>query len=259
MPRLGKYLTNSDWLNAYARKSFSRLEWPGLRHRVAAALDGKDDHGARLYKDMLEQTLLFPIITSNIMKGDERSPEAQLLRFFAGRWAAKEAAIKAHSRRLNFQDIHVLGGGDDAFAPANPGQFKPLLLVDPPRNIVWIREDIAGHRGLRGYNDMTKFSAPSACYYGRIENGVFVQERTDDAKKFFKRQTKIEDEDRQCAELSITHDGEYAIAVCMACTEQFDSKDQKPALVDDGSGNPLHDPQWGDEGFLSFTSKEPEI
>ncbi|KAL8822539.1 MAG: hypothetical protein Q9191_006723 [Dirinaria sp. TL-2023a] len=194
-----------------------------------------------------------------MMKGYERSSEAQLLRFLAGRWAAKEAAIKAHSRRLHFQDIHILGGEDGRSAPMDPGKSKPLLLVDPPRDIVWIPTDLAKHRGLRGFNDSTKLSGPSVYYYGRIDNGIFVEGWNDGAQRFFKRRTKIADEDRQCAELSITHDGEYAIAVCMTCTEQFNDEEEKPALVDDGSGDPLHDPQWGDEGFLGLTSNEPGI
>ena len=166
--------------------------------------------------------------------------------------------MKAHSRRLLFHDINVLRGWHDPYTPENPGQGKPSLLVDPPRDVVLVHEDIARHRGLCGFNDFTEFLerklAHDTCYYGRIVNGIFVEGRTGDEEKFFKRRAKIADEDRQCAELSITHDGEYAMAVCMACVEGGDSKQQKPPIVDDGSGDPLHEPEWGDEGFFDGSS-----
>ena len=69
-------------------------------------------------------------------------------------------------------------------------------------------------------------------------------------EKFFKRRAKIADEDRQYAELSITHDGEYATAVCLACVEDVENRKQKPPFIDYGSGDPLHEPEWGDEGFF---------
>lgn len=86
MPRLGQHITDSNWLNRYTRKHFNRLEWPELCIRVAAALEGKGDGAISSYEDKMHRALFFPAITTTDLKGDERSPAAQLLRFLAGRY-----------------------------------------------------------------------------------------------------------------------------------------------------------------------------
>ena len=69
-------------------------------------------------------------------------------------------------------------------------------------------------------------------------------------KEIYRRRRLIRDEERQEADLSISHDGEYAFAVCLALNEEVDSigHEDKPVL-DDGSGPPIHEPEYGDTGF----------
>ena len=69
-------------------------------------------------------------------------------------------------------------------------------------------------------------------------------------KEIFRRRRLILDEERQEADLSISHDGDYAIAVCLALDEEVDSigHENKPVL-DDGKGEPIHEPEYGDAGF----------
>ena len=62
-----------------------------------------------------------------------------------------------------------------------------------------------------------------------------------------RRRLLIQEEDRQLADLSISHDGEYAIAVCLALDEVC-GEDPEP-IIDDGTGEPIHEPEWGDVGF----------
>lgn len=115
-------------------------------------------------------------------------------------------------------------------------------------------EDIARLRGLRGLNkDMaqTPRIIVSQYCYGKLLGGKFVESKDDTAKKFFTRRVRIADEDRQLTDLSISHDGGYAIAVCMALDEEVDNAQEKSVIIDDGSGDPLHEPEWADEGWFS--------
>ena len=62
------------------------------------------------------------------------------------------------------------------------------------------------------------------------------------------RGSRVKDSDKQVAEINISHDGDYAVAMCMA----FDppgSEVFEDIIVDKGEGLPLHEPQWGDEGW----------
>lgn len=61
----------------------------------------------------------------------------------------------------------------------------------------------------------------------------------------------MREDERQIAEISISHDGDYAIAVCMALDEApKDMEEDTEFIDDDGSGEPIHEPVWGDVGFL---------
>ena len=72
--------------------------------------------------------------------------------------------------------------------------------------------------------------------------------------RFFVRKARIKDDEQQIAEISISHDDDYAVAVCMALDEKVNSRhcseESSPCTIDDGSGEPLHEPEWGDSGYL---------
>ena len=68
-----------------------------------------------------------------------------------------------------------------------------------------------------------------------------------DHKTLSVRRSLVKEEDRQLADLSISHDGDYAVAVCMAVGEEYEA--DSTVLVDNGEGDPIHEPEWGDKGF----------
>jgi len=74
-------------------------------------------------------------------------------------------------------------------------------------------------------------------------------------RRIIRRRLLIKEEDKQLADLSISHDGEYAIAVCMALDEASD--EHPDPVIDHGIGKPIHEPEWGDLGF-SNKSKAKE-
>lgn len=113
--------------------------------------------------------------------------------------------------------------------------------------------EVAQKRGLRDrHSNFTHI-------YGEVVNGRFVQNflpkgeaapQIKTASKFIVRRARIKDEEQQIAEISISHDGDYSVAVCMALDEPLKRKNAVEYLVDDGLGEPLHEPEWGDEGWL---------
>ena len=95
--------------------------------------------------------------------------------------------------------------------------------------IQWVHKDDneTSNPSLEGYNGP-----------GRTLNG----QRT-----MFQRYCLIPMEERRLADASISHDGDYAIAVCQALDEP--SAPKLEDIVDDGHGGPLHEPEFGDIGF----------
>ena len=63
----------------------------------------------------------------------------------------------------------------------------------------------------------------------------------------------MKEDERQSAEVSISHDGDHAIAVCMALDEAPEEMEEGTEILDDdGSGEPIHEPVWADVGFLDY-------
>ncbi|KAL8775272.1 MAG: hypothetical protein Q9209_000279 [Squamulea sp. 1 TL-2023] len=158
------------------------------------------------------------------------------------RWAAKEAVVKASpQRKLPLKDISILRCDPNGRVHA---------LIAPERTIEVVMDpEVATKRGL------FEAQAPNAGVYGQVANGRFAQNtktvfRHDLDSRFFVRKAKIQYEDQQVAEVSISHDNDYAVAVCMAYNEKTDSRDPVKCIIDDGSGEPLHEPEWGDSGYL---------
>ncbi len=164
------------------------------------------------------------------------------------RWAAKEAAIKAHRhRRLYMQDISIV---------KSPNSDKAIALIDPVCNVIQMDERVASLRGLRGFGPQSQ-GLRKGSLIGKDED-VSVQVQGT-IGKHFNRRRKIKETERQTAEISISHDGEYAVAVCMA----YDAPGLHPEgrrIVDDGTGPAIHEPQWGDHGWfdVDFMAKNVE-
>lgn len=125
---------------------------------------------------------------------------------------------------------------------------KPLLLIDPPRRIVKMDFVTAKARGLReaALNQAMLTGAPVSGD-GSLSGTSPLPRLEAKGKDFICRRLLIKEEDRQLADLSISHDGDYAIAVCMALDEAPDGYPEP--VMDDGTGEPIHEPVWGDNGF----------
>ena len=132
---------------------------------------------------------------------------------------------------------------------------KPSILIDPHRQDVVMNAAVANIRGLRTVSIPHAEEGVEEVPYsmhcrGAIMNGEFVETKSDEAARLFKRRARTADEDRQLADVSISHDGKYAMAVCIALDEKTDNVQLKPPIIDDGTTNPLHEPEWGDEGWF---------
>ena len=159
----------------------------------------------------------------------------------------KEAAIKAHTYRyhkLSMTQVSVLRWG-----------AKVTILIDPPCATITMDARIASLRGLK-HSRLSRIS--------RIESNAsenltrdLCNGTTVNLGKTYERSALIKEEDRQVAEGSISHDGRYAIAMCLALNESREHSDNNSgAIIDDGSGDPIHEPMWGDEGFLGAEGLE---
>ncbi|KAL9015312.1 MAG: hypothetical protein Q9173_000110 [Seirophora scorigena] len=179
------------------------------------------------------------------------SPRAlrSLAQHIAGRWAAKEATIKAHRHRsLSLTDISILSPGPEEFSQGSSSKLKVQALVAPePTTWIVMDSDVANARGLSNRQSSQGFID------GEVVNGRFVANSRPEGnpvystqnggRKFFTRRAKIREEDQQIAEISISHDGDYAVAVCMALDEPRTKAHAIRHVLDDGLGEPLHEPE----------------
>lgn len=171
--------------------------------------------------------------------------------FYLARWAMKEAAIKAHHHRKVFlREISVLPFNLNG--KASPG--KPQVLIDPPRRVILMGSEVASIRGLKDAKaDWMKENKwqTSNGWTATLANGPISNSLNRSDEKIYERQALVEEDDRQVVEGNISHDGDYVIAMCMTVDEKFEnSKDDFQPNFDNGFGNPVHEPRWGDKGFL---------
>ena len=121
-----------------------------------------------------------------------------------------------------------------------------------------MNEDVACVRGLRGYGkNKVKDYRVGQCMYGALRNGEFVKAEPPNGQRFLTRRRRVKAEERQIAEVSISHDGEYAVAVCMAFDEPPKDLEEELMVFDDGSGSPIHEPEWADEGWHTKDDSDP--
>ena len=165
------------------------------------------------------------------------------------RWAAKEAVIKAHRhRRIRLKDVSILPAlslkpSDQLESEQN---LKVHAIVHPVSKTISMSRQIAKARGL----------------FALLESGLepgtklrilakFRKMDLDDSNTLIERSKRIRQEDSQIAELSISHDGNYATAVCIALDEDTTGAVDTEPITDGGLGEPIHEPEWGDRGWLS--------
>lgn len=129
-------------------------------------------------------------------------------------------------------------------------------LVDPPSKTVVMEEDVAQVRGLRGYQNHQSAGHQvnvrfGPYIYGTICEGLFIESQSSEGKRFLARRLRVRAEDRKVAQVSISHDGDYAMAICMAVDEPSALMDEQLPVVDNGAADSKHEPEWGDEGWLT--------
>jgi len=128
------------------------------------------------------------------------------------RFAAKEAAIKAVTRRLYYRDVTIL------VPPDRTQHRKPYALIDPPARTIRLSRAVAQQRGVA----------------------------VDEGAEFVLRPKIFRWRERQMARVSISHDGEYATATVLAVDDHA-YVEKEEVLVDDGKGKPMHVPSLGDD------------
>ena len=166
--------------------------------------------------------------------------------------------IKAHGhRQLYMQDISIIrpllphGSSSDT---GTGGVQKLIALIDPPSDSIQMSERVATIRGLRGFglHNRGLDKGVSVRKYELHKQAQDSMDRMVHRTSYFHRRSRIKESDRQVAEISISHDGDYAVAMCMAFDPPGSAVREK-TIVDQGEGSPLHEPQWGDEGWLDLT------
>ena len=124
---------------------------------------------------------------------------------------------------------------------------KAVALIDPVAGRVEMNERVAALRGLRGFGLQSQ-ELRKVSMIAQDEYSDTTQENMKQTIHFIRRR-RVDEADRQIAEINISHDGEYAVATCMA----LDSPNLHPegrVIVDQGFGPPVHEPEWGDEGWF---------
>ena len=151
------------------------------------------------------------------------------------------------------QDISIIHQRSSQ-APNTTTQL--VALIDPVCDTIEMDERVAFERQLRGFGPQSQ-GLHKGALIGNADDSEDIHgqdERSIKKVPRFHRRAKVRASDRQVAKINISHDGDYAVAVCMA----FDPPGMKPEgkrVVDDGRGTPKHEPQWGDEGWFDVVNE----
>ena len=173
----------------------------------------------------------------------------------------KEATIKAHyNRKLVMRDISVLT--DPSATTAN--FQKPSVIVDPPRKMVLMSRAVAKNRGVRiiGIHDNARNNdvlnsnlGSGGGTWARWKDPLGLREQPQQSglrppgeqEGQITRRHLVREEERQLVDASISHDTDYAVGVCIAAVGPGELNE--PPVMDNGFGEPIHEPEWGDVGF----------
>lgn len=281
--RIAAILRREYTRNRWVRKVFTRLEWPALHKKFQDIEKAKGEpiEQANLANDqnlgdegqpaanyytkigwMLPKLSGYSSIFRNEKSywsaiADDRSALGGLARHLAGRWAAKEAAIKAHRhRQLYMRDISIVRPviPSNLFPGASTAAARKLIaLIEPPSDRIEITPRVATRRGLRGFGLQNHWlcKGPLMTRDELRKDVQDMEESEVDKGIHYYRKALIKASDRQVAEVNISHDGDYAVAMCLAF-DPPDSTLSEKTIVDTGEGISLHEPQWGDEGWLDL-------
>ncbi|RMY57209.1 hypothetical protein D0863_12714 [Hortaea werneckii] len=152
-------------------------------------------------------------------------------RYLAGRWAAKEATIKACQwRQLSFKHIQILRQQKGLGVDQTGATYA--LILDRPASAFHAAFDskTRDHSSEIGddvakRNRISRFSSSESI---ATDNTTSEQRRqphppsTIDEHDLISTEAQDDDPSGQTAKISISHDGEYATAVCLAAEEPMD-------------------------------------
>ena len=169
------------------------------------------------------------------------------------RWAAKEAAIKAHRyRRLFLQDVSVVTSAETSTLSLRleSGFGNLVALIDPSCDRIAMSPRVATRRGLRGFTPASSgLYQSSLMTKDELRLGMWDSQSTEtDHLINYYRKSYVKSSDRQVAKLSISHDGDYAVATCIAADHEGSAVPEQ-TINDYGVGPSFHEPEWGDEGW----------
>ena len=174
--------------------------------------------------------------------------------------------IKAHQhRKLGFQEISIVDPSVALGQTETGNQFNLKAVIDPPTRLIQMDQRVAKLRGLRGFRgdeeqaDIINGQAEPVDSSKTVKNSQDRVVPSDEGLEismhgppYLTRRSLVKDEDRKIAELSITHEDTVAVAVCMAWQDSSEQQmigDLEQPIIDDGTGEPIHEPTWGDRGF----------
>ena len=149
----------------------------------------------------------------------------------------------------------------DIFPTEDAQKIKPVALIDPPTNTILMDDRVANLRALRGFAFGSQHLRKDELMRQQEREKVqSLRSVTRDSGERFQvgsmggdyieRRARVDESERRVAEISISHDGDAAVAVCMAFDQSFPERKMED-IFDDGSSLPFHEPQWGDEGWFS--------
>ena len=116
-------------------------------------------------------------------------------------------------------------------------------------------KDVAAQRGLKGIAsaEPRKEVESNGATLGDVETATAAN-----TQQFYYRNLLVKEEERQVVEISISHEADYATAVCLIPNTSEEGQEKLEPVIDDGTGPPIHEPEYLDTGYyeLSEIAKE---
>ena len=130
-------------------------------------------------------------------------------------------------------------------AAEEPAPPAPIAVISPARRYIVMDETVARERGL----DLTaRAPAPeNRVHYRAHCNRLGLPEGLANSARLYRRAARTLENDKQEARISISHDGHYATAVCIAVP--LEQPKHPRITIDMGMGPPMHRPLDSDRGY----------
>ncbi|KAI7377315.1 hypothetical protein KC336_g19592, partial [Hortaea werneckii] len=154
-----------------------------------------------------------------------------MTRYLAGRWAAKEATIKACQwRQLSFKHIQILRQQGGLRVDQSGATYA--LILDRPASAFQAAFDSKSRdqssdveQDVAKQDHTSRTSSSESIAVGKTTSEQRQEPHplsSVDEHDFISAEAQNDDLSGQFAKISISHDGEYATAVCLAAEEPMD-------------------------------------